>query len=70
MKTKEQRPTPPNEWLTRLVTPNEKDREFVKILSLPISEPLWDECTDDFYREWQDKYNPQPESNEEAEVNE
>lgn len=59
MKTKEQRPTPPNTWLTRLTTTDEKDREFVKVISMPEDAPLWEECTDEQWQEWQDTYEPE-----------
>lgn len=61
-----QTPTPPNEWLTRLGTTDEKDREFAKVLLLPQGAEQWDEWTDAQWREWQERYNPQPE--QEAEV--
>ena len=54
-------PTPPNEWLTRLQTEDEKDREFAKVLLLPAGAKQWDECTQEFWQQWQDEYNPQPE---------
>lgn len=56
-----QTPTPPNEWLTRLLTENEADREFAKVLSLPEGAKPWDECTQEFYDAWQEQYNTQPE---------
>ena len=58
---KEQRPTQPKEWLTRLLTADEKDREFAKVLSLPDNAEFWDEWTQEQWQEWQDEYNPQPE---------
>lgn len=56
----QQVPTPPNAWLTRLLTQDEKDREFAKVLSLPDGATPWDECTQEFYDDWQEEYNPQP----------
>ena len=61
LQTKQQRPTPPNEWLTRLITEDEHDREFAKVISMPEEAPLWDEWTQKQWQEWQDEYNPQPE---------
>jgi len=65
---KEQRPTPPKEWLTRLLTADEKDREFAKVLSLPDDAKFWDEWTQEQWQEWQDEYNPQPEPEVEPET--
>ena len=56
----EQRPKEPNTWLTRLLTSNEKDRDFAKVVSLPIGDTLWDECTDEEYLAWKAKYEPKP----------
>lgn len=57
----EQRPKEPNTWLTRLLTSNEKDREFVRIVNLPAGASLWDECTDEEYLAWKAEYEPEPE---------
>lgn len=65
--SKQQRPTPPNEWLTRLLTQDEKDREFVKMLFLPDAASLWDEWTQEQWQAWQDEHNPQPEPEQESE---
>lgn len=67
---KRQVPIPPNEWLTRLSTKNELERKFSKGLALPDDASLWEEWTQEQWQEWQDKYNPQPEPTEEAELNE
>lgn len=52
-------PTSPNEWLTRLLTKDEHDREFAKILFLPDGAEKWEECTQEFWQAWQDEYEPQ-----------
>lgn len=57
---RQQRPTPPNEWLTRLLTQDEHDREFAKVLSLPAGAAEWDNWTQEQWQKWQDKYNPKP----------
>lgn len=58
---REQIPIPPKVWLTRLLTSDEKDREFVKIITLPDGAPDWDEWTQEQWQAWQDEYNSQPE---------
>lgn len=56
-----QRPTPPNEWLTKLEEPNNEDtRKFSDVIGRPDTTPAWDECTDDFKRKWEEEH-PQPE---------
>ena len=66
--SKQQRPTPPNEWLTRLLTHDEKDREFAKVLSLPDGATPWDECTNEEKEEWEREHRPEdPEEVQDAE---
>ena len=55
----EQRPKKPNTWLTRLLTSNEKDREFVKAVNLPYGAPLWDECTEAEKLAWEEAHKPE-----------
>ena len=60
MKGYDQRVSNEDNWLTTLFTDNEKERQFAKVVHLPIGQ-VWDEWTAEQYNEWQDKYNPQPE---------
>lgn len=67
--TIEQRPTPPKEWLTYLAKgDDEHNRQFAKVISLPDTAPKWKEWLQSQYDEWQEKYNPQPETQEQEEV--
>ena len=67
MKGYDQRVSQPDNWLTALFTADEKDRQFVKVIHLPEGQ-AWDEWTTAQYQEWQERYNPQPEETQEAEV--
>lgn len=61
MKGYDQRPQDPNNWLTHLNEgESEEQRQFVKVIHLPIGE-AWDEVTDEYYQEWKEKYQPEPE---------
>lgn len=60
MKGYDQRPANPDNWLTALFTEDEKDRQFVKVIHLPEGQ-AWDEVTDEYYQEWKEKYQPEPE---------
>ena len=64
MKGYDQRVTNPDNWLTHLNEgENEKQRQFVKVIHLPIGE-AWDEVTDEYYQEWMEKYQPEAEQEE------
>ena len=66
MKGYDQRVSNEDNWLTALFTDNEKDRQFAKVVHLPIGQ-AWDEWTTEQYNEWQKQYNPQPEPEPEGE---
>lgn len=53
---KEQRPTPPNEWLYK---DKESVREFYKVAWLPDGTAPWPECTDDEKTAWERANRPQ-----------
>lgn len=60
MKVIKQVPAEGFDWLTKLETADEKDRQFGKVVYRPESEPAWDEWTQEQWQEWQEEYNPQP----------
>lgn len=66
MKGYDQRVTQPDNWLTALFTEDEKDRQFVKVIHLPEGQ-AWNEVTDEYYQEWKEKYQPEPETPKNAE---
>jgi len=57
----EQVPTPPNAYLTKLTTEDEHDRLFADKVSYQEGHRPWDECTQEFFEDWCDKYLPKPE---------
>lgn len=57
MKGKEQRPTPPGEWLYQ---DSGESRFFAKVVYLPDSAPAWAECTTEEKERWE-REHPQPE---------
>lgn len=61
MKGYDQTPQNPDNWLTDNA---EKNRQFVKIIHLPIGEE-WAECTNEAKEEWEREHNPEPEEPEE-----
>lgn len=64
MKGYDQRPVNPDNWLTHLnERESEEQRQFVKVIHLPEGQ-AWDEVTDGYYREWKEKYQPEPEQEE------
>lgn len=64
MKGYDQRPQDPNNWLTHLNEgEGEEQRQFVKVIHLPEGQ-AWDEVTDEYYQEWKEKYQPEPETPE------
>lgn len=64
----DQRPQGPNNWLTHLNDgESEKQRQFVKVIHLPEGQ-TWDEVTDEYYKEWSEKYRPEPTSEKETEA--
>lgn len=58
----EQKPREGYDWLTKLDGEGEEMRLFAKTISYKegVCHP-WDDCTQAFYDEWQERYNPQPE---------
>ena len=66
MKVIKQVPAEGFDWLTKLETADEKDRQFGKVVYRPESEPAWVEWTQEQYDEWQGEYNPQPEHEHET----
>ena len=50
----DQRPTPPNEWLHDGA---EDNRQFVKVIHLPIGE-VWLECTNADKEQWEEEHRP------------
>lgn len=59
MKGYDQRPQDPNNWLTHLFGEDEAQRQFVKVIHLPEGQ-AWEEVTDEYYQEWKEKYQPEP----------
>lgn len=57
----DQRVTQPENWLTKLFTQDEHDRQFVKVVHLPVGQ-AWDEWTDAQYQEWKEQYQPEDEA--------
>lgn len=49
------------DWLTKLETADEKDRQFGKVVYRPESEPAWDDWTREQYDTWQEEHKPEPE---------
>lgn len=67
MKGYDQRPVNPDNWLTHLNEgESEEQRQFVKVIHLPIGE-AWEEVTDEYYQEWEDEHKPKPEPEPEQE---
>lgn len=63
MKGYDQRPQDPNNWLTHLREgDSEGQRQFVKVIHLPIGE-VWEEKKDEYYQEWKEKYRPEEAEN-------
>ena len=58
MKASEQRPTPPNEWLYKDISENE--RLFVRVVTLPDGATLWEQCTNAEKEQWEAEH-PAPE---------
>lgn len=61
MKGYDQRPQNPDNWLTHLNEgESEEQRQFVKVIHLPIGE-AWDEVTDEEKEKWEEEYQqPEP----------
>ena len=67
MKGYDQRVTNPDNWLTHLNEgESEEQRQFVKVIHLPIGE-AWDEVSNEYYEEWCEKYQPEQEPEESVE---
>jgi hypothetical protein len=49
----DQRVTQPDNWLTKLFTQDEKERNFVKVIHLPVEE-AWDEWTAEQWQAWKE----------------
>ena len=60
MKGYDQRPQDPNNWLTNLEGEDETQRQFVKVIHLPEWQ-AWYEVTDEYYKDWKEKYYPEQE---------
>ena len=58
----EQFPREGYEWLTKLDGEGEETRLFASVISYKegVGSP-WDDWTQEQWKEWQEKYNPQPE---------
>ena len=68
MKGYDQRPQDPNNWLMHLNDgDSEEQRQFVKVIHLPEVQ-AWDEVTDEYYKEWSEKYQQEPTSEKETEA--
>lgn len=66
MKGYDQRVSNPDNWLTHLFGEDETQRQFVKVIHLLIGQS-WDEVSNEYYEEWKEKYQPEPETVESVE---
>ena len=60
---RQQRPTPPNEWLYKEYDQN--DRVFASAVYLPDGEPDWDECTNEEKEQWEHEHQSEEQQEEE-----